>query len=201
MPPMPTSDLRPSSESLPRVSQPIKLAPVDRDDHVRGNAGARTVIVEYADYDCPHSKRAHESIMALLDELGDDVCFVFRHFPLRERHPHAQMLAELAEASSFEGDFWPMHDYLMRHREGTTVQQVLEGARRHGIKIGAVDMRLGTDALLGRIEQDLQSGRAASVKSTPSFFFDGRLHGGGYDEETLRKRFEEARARAGTIVR
>ena len=73
------------------------LLPVsDRRDHILGNPSGAVTLVEYGDFQCPHCGRAHPIIVELMQRMGDDVQFVFRHFPLTQIHPDAQVAAEAA---------------------------------------------------------------------------------------------------------
>jgi protein-disulfide isomerase len=90
-------------------------------DHVRGTSGGR-LILEYGDYECPYSRRAYREIQAVEQELAGGVCFVFRHFPLTEIHPHALAASMAAEAAAVQGRFWDMHDLLF-HRQKARVRR------------------------------------------------------------------------------
>ena len=70
------------------------VRPVQALDHVRGPENAPVTLVEYGDFECPHCGAAHPVVAALERELGDQLRFVFRHFPLSEIHPHARLAAE-----------------------------------------------------------------------------------------------------------
>ncbi len=91
----------------------IELDPSVGDrDRVRGAADAPLTLVEYGDYDCPYTVRAHAVVRGLRRRLGDRLRFVFRAFPLTRIHAHAQAAAEAAEAAAAQGRFWEMHDLL-----------------------------------------------------------------------------------------
>jgi protein-disulfide isomerase len=85
------------------------VLPVSERDHVQGPATARVTLVEYGDYECPYCKAAVAIVQELQRILGEDLRFVFRHFPLTNKHPHAQNAAEAAEAASTQGSFPEMH--------------------------------------------------------------------------------------------
>src|SRR5262245_10899361 len=80
--------------------------PVGPDDHVRGPVDAPATVVVYGDYQCPYTRQALLAIAGLERSIGDRLRLVFRHFPLREIHPHAEAAAELAEAAADQGKFW-----------------------------------------------------------------------------------------------
>jgi len=175
------------------VSQ-AKLQPIQPDDHVRGPTDAAVTLIEYGDYDCPHSRAAQANVDQLVAAGG--VRVVFRYFPLRNLHASAEILARIAEASARQGLFWPMHDHLMAHRRGVQRDDLLTDAADIGLDLPAAQALLADEAVAARIERDVQSGRAAGVHSTPSFFFNGVLHDGHYDLDTLLDRLQRAPGRS-----
>jgi protein-disulfide isomerase len=162
------------------------LAAISFADHVRGPATAPLTIVQYGDYDCPHTRASHGILATLLPSLGYDVRFVFRHFPLRHLHANAEWLSEVAEAAATQGKFWPMHDHMMVHRRGLTRADVVADAAAAGVVLEKVDEIIGTPAIRARIDADVEAGRSSGVHSTPTFFFNGVLFDGHYDAITLR---------------
>src|SRR5690349_2119153 len=82
--------------------------PITEEDHLIGNESAAVVLVEYGDYQCPACAAAHSFIKSVQAQFGDELCFVFRHFPLAQLHPLAESAAEIAEGADASGKFWPM---------------------------------------------------------------------------------------------
>ncbi|MDQ0989284.1 protein-disulfide isomerase [Streptomyces sp. V3I7] len=73
---------------------------MDRDrDHVRGPRDASVTVVEYGDFECPYCGQAEPALRDLLAGV-DDVSYVWRHLPLHDVHPHAQLAAEATEAAA-----------------------------------------------------------------------------------------------------
>lgn len=170
------------------------LQPVQPDDHQRGDADASVTLIEYGDYDCPYTRAAQAAVDQLM--AGGDLRVVYRHFPLRHLHANAEMLARIAEAAHRQDLFWPMHDRLMNHRPPIRRDDILADAGEIGLDLDAVQGLLDDDpALAARIERDVEHGRAAGVHSTPSFFFNGVLHDGHSDLDTLTKQLRLARQR------
>jgi protein-disulfide isomerase len=173
------------------------MLPVHEGDHVRGPREAAITIVQYGDYDCPHTRRSHLVMAKLFATLGasGEPRFVFRHFPLRHLHANAEVLSELAEGAAMQGKFWEMHDHLMGHRTAITREDVIADATAAGIVLERLGEVVGSPEIARRVQADVSSGRASGVHSTPTFFFNGVLHDGHYDEATLRDQIERARQR------
>ena len=171
-----------------------RMSPLDENDYVRGATSPRIVLVEYGDYDCPHTRAAQSVVDRLMAE-NPDLRVAFRHFPLRHLHANAEILSRLAVAAHAQGRFWEMHDHLMQHREPIDEDGVFADAEASGVDMQRAQRELVGPIVLDRIERDVRSGKASGVHSTPSFFFDGVLHDGHYDYATLSTKLAEARRR------
>src|SRR4051794_3947492 len=91
--------------------------PVNSSDHVFGSAEARVTLVEYGDFECPNCGQAYHALNMLRAHFGADLRFAYRHFPLREVHPHAELAAEAAEAAAAQGRFADMHGLLFDNQQ------------------------------------------------------------------------------------
>jgi protein-disulfide isomerase len=164
----------------------LALAPLDENvDHVRGSPASR-LILEYGDYECPYSRQAFRAIEQIERQLGGNLRFAFRHFPLTRIHPHALAAAAAAEAAARQGRFWDMHELLF-HRQRALEDGDLRGyAARLGLDVAAFDRDRASRTVLERVQRDLDSGLASGqVLGTPTLFIDGVVHRGGYDPPTL----------------
>jgi protein-disulfide isomerase len=164
----------------------LGLAPLDdKADHVRGSPAGR-LILEYGDYECPYSRQAFHAIEQVEQQLGGNVRFAFRHFPLTGIHPHALASAAAAEAAAAQGRFWDMHELLF-HRQKALDDGDLRGyAAQLGLDVPAFDRDRASTAVADRIRRDVDSGLASGqVLGTPTLFIDGVVHRGGYDPPTL----------------
>lgn len=87
--------------------------PVSASDHIRGNPDAEIVIVEYSDFDCPFCARFHSTMNSVMDQYGEEVAWVYRHFPLESLHPNAPAVAVASECVAELGGndaFWKFAD-------------------------------------------------------------------------------------------
>lgn len=168
--------------------------PVTPEDHVQGPDTAPVTLVQYADYECPYSGRAYHVIKGLQRELGDQLRFVYRNFPLREIHPHAQHAAEAAEAASAQGKFWETHDYLFEHQRALDDAHLREYATTLSLNNQLFEQDMVQHRYAGKIEDDLLGGMQSGVQGTPTFFINAVRYDGGYDKESLLGTIWEAAA-------
>jgi protein-disulfide isomerase len=174
-------------------------APVDPDrDHLRGRPDAPVTVVEYGDFECPYCGRAEPVVRELLAASGD-VGYVWRHLPLNDVHPNAQLAAEASEAAGRQGAFWQMHDLLLDHQGELRAPQLVRYAGDLGLDVERFrsDLRRGAGA--SRVAEDVASADLSGVSGTPTFFINGRRHDGAYDIGTLSAAVREARKRAAVV--
>ncbi len=170
--------------------------PVDPErDHIRGPADAPITLLEYGDYECPYCGQAEPVIRELLADFGD-VRYVWRHLPLSDVHPQAQLAAEAAEAAGAMGKFWDMHDLLLAHQDELRVRDLIRYAEQLGLDIDRFQEALRKRKHAGRIAEDVESADLSGVSGTPTFFINGRRHYGAYDIETLSAAVKAERVRA-----
>ena len=164
----------------------VTLAPLDEKvDHVRGSPVGH-LIIEYGDYECPYSRQAFHAIEQVEQQLGGNMRFAFRHFPLTGIHPHALAAAAAAEAAALQGRFWDMHELLFHRQKALEDTDLLGYAARLGLDVAAFDRDRASSAVADRIRRDVDSGLASGrVLGTPTLFIDGAVHRGGYDPPTL----------------
>ncbi|MFF3749281.1 Na+/H+ antiporter NhaA [Streptomyces sp. NPDC002018] len=171
-------------------------APVDPDrDHIRGPREAPVTVVEYGDFECPYCGLAEPVIRELLADSGD-VRYVWRHLPLTDVHPNAQLAAEAAEAAAAQCAFWEMHDLLLDHQGDLRPADLLRYAEEIGLDTDRFHRDLRSHKGAARIAEDVETADMSGVSGTPTFFVNGRRHHGAYDIEGLTAAVRAARARS-----
>jgi Na+/H+ antiporter NhaA len=163
-------------------------------DHIRGPADAPVTLVEYGDFECPYCGRAEGVIRELLSDFGD-VRYVWRHLPLTDVHPRAQIAAEATEAAADQGSFWEMHDLLFQHQDALKPSDLERYAADLGLDTQRFSNELRSHEHAARIADDVDSADLSGVSGTPTFFVNGRRHYGAYDVAGLSKSVKAARAR------
>ena len=170
-------------------------APVDlKRDHLRGPRKAPVTLVEYGDLECPYCGKAEPAVRELLADFGD-VRYVWRHLPLTDVHPHAQLAAEATEAAAAQGKFWEMHDLLMSHQEALTPKDLIRYAGELGLDTESFTRDLRSHVYAARVAEDVDSADLSGVSGTPTFFVNGQRHYGAYDIAALKAAAKAARAR------
>ena len=177
-----------------RAATATLTLPVGERDHVQGPADAPVTLVEYGDYECPHCGRAYPIVKQVRARLGRRLRFVFRNFPLRESHPHAEHAAEAAEAAGAQGKFWEMHDRLFERQFALDDDYLVEYARELGLDAPRVGRELAAGTYAPRVREDFRSGVTSGVNGTPTFFINGVRHDGSWDVEPLVAALEAAAA-------
>jgi protein-disulfide isomerase len=182
--------LRRTAESIIDLSEDVDPAR----DHVRGDPDGAVTLVEYADFECPYCGRAEPTIRELLDlHHGSGLRYVFRHLPLQDVHPHAQLAAEASEAAAAQGAFWQMHDTLMAHQGELDLDDVHRYAEELELDADRLEDEVRTRVYLERVAEDVESADSSGVSGTPTFFVNGRRHHGVYDIEALTAAIARAR--------
>ncbi|HWG63613.1 MAG TPA: Na+/H+ antiporter NhaA [Streptosporangiaceae bacterium] len=164
-------------------------------DHIRGPKKSPVTVVEYGDFECPYCGQAEPVVRELLADFGD-VRYVWRHLPLNDVHPHAQLAAEGSEAAAKQGKFWEMHDLLLDHQGALNAKDLIGYAEGLGLNTEKFAEDLRKHAGAPRVAEDVDSADLSSVSGTPSFFVNGKRHYGAYDIGTLSQAVRAARARA-----
>ncbi len=166
-------------------------SPVTADDHTQGSTDAKVTLVEYGDFQCPDAGYAFPIVRKLQKHFGDDLCFVYRHFPLAKIHPWAEPAAELAEYADTEGRFWQVHDALFEEQSDLSADLLPDMAGEQHLDADKAATAIANRMFAERIEQQVEGGKQSGVHATPTFFINGKLHGGPCEFEDLLHAIEQ----------
>lgn len=165
-------------------------------DHIRGPDDAPVTLLEYGDFECPYCGQAESVIRELLSGSGGDVRYVWRHLPLNDVHPNAQLASEAAEAAAAQGAFWEMYDTLLSHQGELRLREIASYAEGLGLDSKRILEEVRRRLHAPRVAEDVASADESGVSGTPTFFINGRRHYGVYDIETLSDAVRAAKSRA-----
>ncbi|MBE9035563.1 DsbA family protein [aff. Roholtiella sp. LEGE 12411] len=159
------------------------LVPPSTKDWMQGVLSAKVVLVMYGDYQCSKSADVYKLIKSLKPELSasfkeNSLCFIFRHFPQAQIHPHAQRSAQAAEAAATQGRFWSMHDTLFAHNRRLENGYLVEYANDLGLDIPQFLKELSKQVHVDRINEDIESGCKSGITAAPALFINNIRYAG-----------------------
>ncbi|MEM9189008.1 MAG: thioredoxin domain-containing protein [Myxococcota bacterium] len=169
----------PAPAAAPPAPDTVYEIAVPRDAPSKGSANARVVIQEFSDFECPFCGRVNPTIAQIMEEYGDRVRIVWRHYPLpfHQNAPLAHQASLEVHRQGGDEKFWAYHDILFQN------QRALQRAdlERYAEQVGGINMAqfrsaLDTNRHQARMQQDIDAISEAGARiGTPSFFINGRL--------------------------
>jgi protein-disulfide isomerase len=158
-------------------TQDLSLIPeVNAADYVRGDKNAEAIIVEYSDYECPFCKSFHPTMKQVMEEYGDKVAWVLRHYPL-PFHPKSQKTAEAAECVGELGGseaFWEMSDLMFEKMPDLELSELGDLAASVGVNKNKFETCLNSDKYADKVAADMNGGSKAGIQGTPGGVIIGK---------------------------
>lgn len=173
--------LHPNTETGQTLARPVD----PERDHIFGDPEAPYVIVEYGDFQCGFCLKASGSIQEVHRELGDQLCYVWRHAPLVVYHPNAQAAAEASEAAALQGRFFEFERGLFADQEHQRPSDILRLAESLGLDVERFQRDLVSAEVAARVRDDMLDAEAMNITAVPTLFVNGRRHVGPYDAQSL----------------
>lgn len=161
-------------------------------DHAMGDENARLMLLEYGDYECPACIQAEPFMHHLVDTHRGRLRFVFRHFPLVEVHPNAELAAEAAEAAAAQGQFWPMHHLLFAQAHHLTPAALAGYAQSLGLDMHRFNAEMADRIYTQRIQEHRRAGERSGLRATPAFFLNGKAVDVSFGFEKLEEAVQSA---------
>jgi protein-disulfide isomerase len=151
----------------------------------KGPADAVVTVAGFSEFQCPFCQSVIPTMKRLEDTYKDRVRFVWKHLPLVSIHGNAMGAAIAAEAARNQGRFWEYHDKLFANQERLEPADLTRYARELGLDMTRFDKDLSDPALKTKVQADMAEATALGVKSTPTFFINGRIVRGAMPFETF----------------
>ena len=153
------------------------------DAPVKGNPDAEVVIVEFADFQCPHCRTAAQAMEQVAQRFGDDVAIYFKHFPLGS--PTSDLASRAAVAAHQQERFWPMQELLFANQRQINRSAIDGFARQLGLNYERFQQDLQSDRLQAIPLRDRHEGVEAGVSGTPAIFINGRSYRGAFTPQAI----------------
>lgn len=162
----------------------------------KGGGDAKVSIVEFSDFQCPFCSKGATVLTALEKKYGNKIKIGFKHFPL-PFHAQAKIAAEASMCAHEQGvkNFWKIHDLMFADQTKLDKDNLIGLAKKIGLKEDEFKNCLETNKHLKRIEKDMAEGGALGVKSTPTFFINGKLINGAQPIEVFSEVIDEELSR------
>jgi len=162
------------------------------DEKAKGPETAKVRIIEYSDFQCPACSAAQPIIKSLIEDYGDEIQLIFRHFPL-SAHLRARPAHQAAECANSQGKFWEYHDILFENQSDWSrtryfLQDFLSYAKTLGLDLDVFASCMADEKITKKVFNDRRAGDSDRVTSTPTFFDNGKRLVGGVE---LREKGEE----------
>jgi protein-disulfide isomerase len=145
----------------------------------------KVVVVEFSDFQCPYCAKAHDALLAFLEQHGKEVTFVYKNFPLTQIHPQALPAARAAWSAGRQGQFWAYHDALFANQ--ARLGEPLYGEIANNLKLNLTrfDQDRKGPASLQAIQKDLAQAEGLGLQGTPTVVMDRQFLAGAVTAEVL----------------
>ena len=169
------------------IPEAVKLKnPITERDHTSGSATAPVTLLEYGNFECIYCGGVYPIIKKVRKLLGDNLRFVFRHFPTVHTHPHSLRAAEAAESAAAQQKFWQMHDELFTHQTALEDRDLSHYARRVGLNLERFTHDMTEHSFLQQLESDYQlSLFDEHVTGTPTLYLNDVRYTGPTDLDSF----------------
>lgn len=173
-----------ATETAP-LKNPVAFTITD-DDHIRGNPSAQVTIVEFSDLQCPYCQRFHPTVQQALDEYGDKVRWVYKHFPVLSQGIPAAEASECVWEQKGDDGFWQFIDAVFANQGRIGSPLYRELAREIGVNVAQFDTCVSERKYKDKVQADLTLGKQSGVTGTPGSFVNGQPVRGAIPYEQLK---------------
>lgn len=157
-----------------------------------GGKDAKVTIVEFSDFQCPFCAKGADLLKEIKKKYGNKVKVAFKNFPL-PFHNHAEQAAVAGLCANEQGAdyFWKMHDEMFANQESLDAEGLKKTAKKIGLKMDGFEKCLAENKYLAQVKADMEEGKKVKVKSTPTFFVNGKLINGAQPVEVFSEIIDE----------
>ena len=155
-------------------SDKVKNVPVDGAAS-KGPDAAPVVLVEFADFTCPHCGVMAPRLEELFQTHKDSLRYVYRYFPLSgPGHENGEPAARAAAAADLQGKFWPLHDAMFANQQHLGPSDLDAMAKAVGIDLNKFHVDMESQAIKDKVANDKKLGESLGVEGTPTIYINGR---------------------------
>jgi len=144
-----------------------------QDSPAKGPSGAPVLIVEFADFECPHCAATRPMLDDLFKRYDGQIRFVYKNFPLGS-HQYAEKAARAAIAAHKQNKFWEMEVALFENQSNLQPAAVEGLAKSLGLDMPRFMKDWESEAVADFVSRDRKQGERLELTGTPSIFINGR---------------------------
>ncbi|MBI2087052.1 MAG: thioredoxin domain-containing protein [Candidatus Zambryskibacteria bacterium] len=162
-----------SGRTTDNANTDIDIAPVSNKDHIRGASSARFFVIEYSDTECPFCKTFHGTMKEVLRTYGNDVAWVYRHFPIEQLHAKAIKESEATECAAEQGGnqaFWTYTDKVFERtnsNDSLPESELPKIAADIGLNVGQFNSCLSSGKYAEAVKKSVEAAVKAGARGTP----------------------------------
>jgi protein-disulfide isomerase len=139
----------------------------------KGPDDAKVIIVEFADFECPHCRAAVPMIDAALAAHPDKARLVYKFVAL-PMHVRAEPAARAAWAAGQQGKFWEMEHLLFERQDHLEQGDLERYARILKLDVARWKVDMESQAAKDRLAEDHRLEEDLKLKGTPTLYVNGR---------------------------
>lgn len=140
----------------------------------KGSPDAVVTIVEWADFECPACQAMSPVLDSMVERFPGQVRLIYKNYPLKDKHPHAEAAARASVAAGAQGKFWEMHHKLFASHGKLETSDMEEYAKELGLDMAKFRADQSAPLTLERIEKDVKQAEGLGLTGTPFILINGR---------------------------
>lgn len=180
----------------------------------RGAKGAKVVVVNYDDFECPYCSRMHAMLFPeILKEYGDRATFIYKDYPLSEIHPwaiHAAVDANCLAAQSADS-YWDFADQVHANKRDVDNEKTqparfdmldkmaVQQGQKHNVDAAKLQSCVKAQNEDG-VRASMKEADELGVSATPTLFINGQKIDGAVPLNEIRAALDQALKDAGQPV-
>jgi len=146
---------------------------------VLGSDQAPIKIMEFIDFECPSCAYGAKQLKEVIKQYPGKIRLEVKHYPLK-KHRHAYLGSRYAECAAQQKKFWLYHDVLIErqsqwHRLNNAQPAFEQMAKDVHLDLTMLAGCLENEHIDKVIQKNIAEGRNLGVKSTPSYFINGKM--------------------------
>lgn len=169
---------------------------VSGDSPFTGGADAKVEVVEFSDFQCPFCSKGATIMNELKKKYGSKIKIVFKNFPL-PFHNHAKKAAEAALCvhEQDKKKFWAMHDAMFADQTKLDRAGLVASAKKLKVKMDQFTKCLDSEKYAAKVAATTEEGKGIGVKSTPTFFVNGKMINGAHPVDVFSELIDQELAK------